>query len=150
MTPPRLNFYYLPSEAREKLDKALDVFPKRGTSDTLLAELETLLPMEAQSGRSHRRRVEGMIYCSERLWSMAMDVGKKEYGADFSRQDLIRLTRSRPMSHYRYLTGSREPMEVLLTRDDALEDPGTALVKFRGDIEALIDFIKTPPESSGR
>ena len=106
--------------------------------------------MEKQSGRSHRRRVEGMIYCSEHLWSLAMESGKGAYGADFSRQDLIRLTGSRPMSHYRYLTGSREPMEVLLTRDDALEDSGTALVKFRDDIEALIDFIKTPPESTGR
>jgi len=45
------------------------------------------------------------------------------------------------MSQYHYLTGSREPMNVLLTRDDALQDPSTAFVKLKHDIETWSEFI---------
>lgn len=137
----RIRFYYLNSEVKHQLEDVLQDFINGQPPQDLLSELNRMLPIKVEDKNSMRQRIEGMIYISERLWSIALEIGKQVYGKKFSRQELWRFTLNLPMSHYRYLTGSREPMPVLLTRDDALEDPSTAIVKLGRDIEALMGFI---------
>lgn len=138
----RIRFYYLKSEIRRQLDALLQELLKGRSEQDFQGEINRLLPIEAKQDKSVKRRVEGMFYISERLWAIGLDMGKKAYGDAFSRQDLWRSTHNLPMSHYRYLTGSREPVPVLITRDDAIEDPSTGLAKLGRDIEALLDFIR--------
>ena len=137
----RLKYYYLDSDSRRRIDDLLENFLKQGSTLHLMERLKELLPIEKWKPNSLRKHVEGMYYLSERLWTLALDAGKKAYGNDFSRENLLRVTRTLPMSQYRYLTGSREPMNVLLTRDDALQDPSTAFVKLKHDIETWSEFI---------
>ena len=141
----RLRFYYLDSKSRDLLEEKLQSFLDGELSESLTEEIKHTLPFEKRDLSTVRRRVEGMIYLTERLWMMALEVGKNAYGSDFSRQNLVGITRALPMSHYHYFTGSREPMNVLITRDDALQDPSAAIVKFKRDIESLAEFIQNAP-----
>ena len=142
----RIRLYYLKSETRRQLDALLQNLLKERSDQDFRAEIDRLLPIEAKQSKSVKRRVEGMFYVSERLWAIGLELGKKAYGEAFSRQDLWRSTHDLPMSHYRYLTGSREPVPVLITRDDALEDPSTGLAKLGQDIEAILGFIRDTRE----
>jgi len=146
----RVKLYFLDSGAKRRLNDALQSFFSRPSPRTLWDELCEILPVDKWKPRTFKERVEGMTLVTERLWLFALESGKKCFSQDFSRRELLHHLRSLPMSHYRYLTGSREPMEILLTRDDALQDPATALVKLRRDIETLAEFIfQLPEEMSG-
>ncbi|MBM3327178.1 MAG: hypothetical protein FJY65_09450 [Calditrichaeota bacterium] len=105
------------------------------TQDDLFEKITDLLPIEKLNQDTVRRRVEGYYYASELLWQKALQGGK------FSRQDLVRKAGLKPLSHYHYLTGSREPRNIVLTRDDYLNDPTTALVKLRDDILAIAKVL---------
>ena len=142
----RIRLYYLKLETRRRLDALLQSFLKGRSDQDFRGEIDRLLSIEAKQSQSVKRRVEGMFYVSERLWAIGLELGKKAYGEAFSRQDLWRSTHDLPMSHYRYLTGSREPVPVLITRDDALEDPSTGLAKLDQDIEAILGFIRDTRE----
>ncbi len=141
----RLRFYYLDTETRGKLEGLLQSSLADSTTADLLNQFKQLLPIQKWDSTSLRRHVEGLFYLSERLWNIAVEKGKQAYGDDFSRENLLRITKTLPMSHYHYLTGSREPADVLLTRDDALQDPPTALVKLTADINSLVEFIQSLP-----
>lgn len=138
----RLRFYYIDKEIIAKLDGILDEFTA-GRTNNVMEQLKQTLPIEKWNDKSLRRYVEGMFYLAEQLWTYALDQGKKTGGDEFSRENLLRITKTMPMSHYSYLVGSREPANVLLTRDDSLQDPPTAMVKLQHDIESLSDFIKS-------
>ena len=137
----RMRFYYVNAEERSRLEALIQRMLKNSSVD-LLAEVKSLLPIEKRNNTSVRKYVEGLFYVAERLWTIGVEKGKEAYGPDFSRENLLRITKTLPMSHYRYLTGSREPMNVLLTRDDALQDPPTAIVKLTNDIASLLEFIQ--------
>lgn len=135
-----MRFYYIDNQIIAKLDGILEEFTAGQTND-VMGQLKQTLPIEKWNEKSLRKHVEGMFYLSEKLWTIALDLGKKTWGDEFSRENLQRITKPMPMSHYGYLVGSREPATVLLTRDDALQDPATAMVKLSHDIESLSDFI---------
>jgi hypothetical protein len=141
----RIKFYYLDSLAREQLNDAIDAFTEDRSVQRLWGAFEDALPATKLKMRSVKKRVEGMAYLIDKLWNLALEVGRNNFGAEFSRIELIRTTQSRPMSHYHYTAGSREPNDVLLTRDDALQDPTTAMVKLKEDIDHLLDFITKAP-----
>jgi hypothetical protein len=136
----RMRFYYLDTQVLGKLDQVLGEFTA-GHADDVMKALNQTLPIVKWNDKSLRRHVEGMFYLSEKLWTFALELGKKTWGAEFSRENLLRITKTMPMSHYSYLVGSREPATVLLTRDDILQDPATAMVKLQHDIKSLSDFI---------
>ena len=138
----RMRFYYIDKQTLAKLDGILDEFIA-GDSSNVMDPLNQALPIQKWDEKSLRGHVEGMFYLSDKLWTHALDLGRATRGDDFSRENLLRATRTMPMSHYRYLLGSREPANVLLTRDDALQDPATAMVKLQRDIESLSDFIQS-------
>jgi hypothetical protein len=143
----RLRFYYLDTETRGKLEALLQTLLAHSATADLMNQFKKLLPIQKRDNTSLRRHVEGLFYLSERLWNIAVEKGKQAYGDDFTRENLLRITKTLPMSHYRYLTGSREPADVLLTRDDALQDPPTALIKLTADINSLLDFIQSLPSN---
>lgn len=138
----RMRFYYLDTKTRSRLEELLQKGLKNSAAAHLLENFKKLVPIEKWNNVSLRRHVEGLFYLSERLWDLAVQRGKEVYGDDFNRENLLRITKTLPMSYYRYLTGSREPADVLLTRDDALQDPATSMVKLTRDIEALTEFIQ--------
>lgn len=143
----RMRFYYLDPATRENLEEIILNFSKGQLQESLLYEIRQSLPFEKKDLSTVKRRVEGMIYLTERLWMIALEAGKNAYGSDFSRQNLVGITRTMPMSHYHYVTGSREPINVLITRDDALQDPSAAFAKFDRDVNSLAEFIQ---ETSAR
>ena len=138
----RMRLYYLHPEAILKLDDVIEKFVHKPEDHNLLEDLGKILPIEKRNPVSFKQRVEAMFYVSEKLWSVALEKGKKTWGEDFSRDNLLRITKTMPMSHYSYLVGSREPANVLLTRNDILQDPVVAMVKLQHDIESLSDFLR--------
>lgn len=146
----RIRLFYLKSESKNSLDGILDKFVDQPLPQRLWQDLLDALPVEKWDSITVKQRVEGLVYIAEELWSLALKLGKKSYGQDFSRRELLHDLRSMPMSHYRYVTGSREPKIALLTRDDALQDPSTSLVKLQRDIETLAEFVRQLPESASR
>ncbi|MCX6640360.1 MAG: hypothetical protein NTW14_07760 [bacterium] len=141
----RIRYYYLDSLGKEQLEDAIAAFLEDKSPQTLWQAFEEALPMAKLKARSTKKRVEGMIYLCERLWPLAIELGQKVHGAEFSRHDLIHSTQSKPMSYYHYTAGSREPNYILMTRDDALQDPTTAIVKLKQDVDHLVNFIHELP-----
>ncbi|TKJ36839.1 hypothetical protein CEE37_14740 [candidate division LCP-89 bacterium B3_LCP] len=138
----RARFYYLKSDTRDKLDQVLTEYLNKESPNDFMGTMGKTLPVEKLNPGTLRVRVEGMHYLAERLWSIGLATGKQKYGEDFSRENFLQITKTMPMSHYHYLNGSREPMEVLLTRDDVLQDPSTAMVKLETDIRTRLAFIQ--------
>ncbi len=131
---PRSELYYLDQESAEKIKKLVERVASKEDKlkpDTLLKELTELLPIQKTDITTVRRRVEGFHYTTEILWKAALDMKIGE------RSEIVRMAKLKPLSHYHYLTGSREPVGNVLTRADYLNDPATALVKLRDDIHGL-------------
>ncbi len=137
----RMRFYYLEKDTAKRLDSILQDFTDTPLNYDLLGQLREVVPISKRDHSSVKQHVEGMFYVSEKLWNIALETGRNTWGEKFSRENLRRMTKSIPMSHYCYLVGSREAPNVLLTRNDALQDPGTAMVKLEHDISSLVDFI---------
>jgi len=126
--------HYLSPDLVKQIEEVVDEYAFGAgdlTPDTLLDRAIDLLPIEKQHTDTIRKRVEGLHYLSELLWNRALETGK------LNRQQIVVKARLRPLSYYHYLTGSREPSNILLTRDDLLNDPPTGLVKLRDDILGL-------------
>jgi hypothetical protein len=138
-------FRYLTTDVVEKIREVVDKF-SLGSADTnvevLLDNITDLLPIQKTDFDTVRRRVEGFYFTSELLWQKAIQSGKE------SRNDLIRRAGLKPLSYYHYLTGSREPANIVLSRDDYLNDPPTSLVKLHDDILALAKVILLDANSS--
>ncbi len=146
----RKKFYYLDLDTRRQLDQVLQSFLFQPSGNGLWQNLCERLPLNKLVPEAQRLRAEGLYYVSECLWSFALQGGKKTFGDSFDRAQLRRTLRVLPMSHYHYLMGSRERRENLLTRHDALQDPGTAIAKLQQDIDALAGFIKNLSENSAQ
>ncbi|MFN3822278.1 MAG: hypothetical protein ACK4OO_08090, partial [bacterium] len=111
----RVELRYLSQESLEKINNLIEHYTqtkgKQG-AEQLFEAITELLPIEKLNPDTVRRRVEGYYFASEELWRKALASGK------FNRQDLIRKAGLKPLSHYHYLTGSREPKAYVLTRSD--------------------------------
>ncbi len=132
---PRSELYYLDKKSSEQIDNLVKRIASEDDKlkpNSLLKEVTELLPIQKTDITTVRRRVEGFHYTTEMLWEAALEL--KIVGG---RSDIVRLAKLKPLSHYHYLTGSREPVSNVLTRADYLNDPATALVKLRDDILGL-------------
>ena len=130
---PRFELYYLEKKSAESIEKIVQQFASDGnklTPEELVDKITLELPIQRSDLSSVRRRVEGFYYTTEILWHEAL-----KYKDD--RPEVVRIAKLKPLSHYHYLTGSREPITNVMTRADYLNDPTTALVKLRDDIIGL-------------
>jgi hypothetical protein len=125
---------YLTSEVASQIAAVVDKYAaasgKEKPSDMYDRVIDKL-PIEKMNADTVRRRVEGLYYTSELLFKRLLAGGK------MNRNDIVRAAELKPLSHYHYMTGSRESRNNVLTRDDYLNDPSTALVKLKDDIVGL-------------
>ena len=130
---PRFELYYLDKNAAENIEKIVQEFAgntKNMSGENLVEKVTTELPIQRSDLTSVRRRVEGFYFTTEILWREALKHND-------SRPAVVKIAELKPLSHYHYLTGSREPITNVMTRADYLNDPTTALVKLRDDILGL-------------
>lgn len=127
---PRTELYYLDKKTAEQIDALVKRFAsgEEGlTPEVMLKQLTEMLPFQKSDITTVRRRVEGFYVTTEILWQEALKLHT-------DRPAIVRMAELKPLSHYHYLTGSREPVGNVLTRADYLNDPPTALVKLKDDI----------------
>jgi hypothetical protein len=131
---------YLTNEIAGQIDRLMKEFVEAGGKETpeqLFDRVTSVLPVEKLNADTVRLRVEGYYYASEYIFKLLLQRGK-------TRNAIVQAAALRPLSHYHYLVGSREPFNLLLTRDDYLNDPSTALVKLKDDIIAIAKLILIP------
>ena len=129
---------YLPSNSRDQIDKLADQFTTGAielTPEDFIERLKEILPVQKLKVDTVRRRVEGYAHVTDLLWDKAMEIG------NLDRHQIVIRAKLRPLSHYHYTTGSREPAVAVRTRDDYMNDPGTALEKLKEDIRGLAGLI---------
>lgn len=122
---------YLRGEVVNKISSLLDNFVAaagKEKPEAFFDKVVALLPIEKMDADTVRRRVEGLYYTSELIFKRLLAGGK------MTRNDIVRAAGLKPLSHFHYLTGSREPKNIVLTRDDYLNDPSTALIKLKDDV----------------
>jgi hypothetical protein len=130
---PRFKLTYLDNDSADKIEKIVQQYAsdtKKMTGEQLVDRVTEELPIQRSNQTSVRRRVEGYYFTTEILWTQALKYND-------SRPEIVKIARLKPLSHYHYLTGSREPITNVMTRADYLNDPSTALVKLRDDIIGL-------------
>ncbi len=133
---------YLRVEVVNKISGLLDNFvAASGTEkpEEFFDKVVVVLPIEKMDSDTVRRRVEGLYYASELIFKRLLAGGK------MTRSDIVRAAGLKPLSHFHYLTGSREPKNIVLTRDDYLNDPSTALVKLKDDIVHIAPLLLKQP-----
>ncbi len=129
---------YLAKDVAERINQMVNQITtgeEEITADNLIDKVTELLPIQKLQSETVRRRVEGFHFTAELLWQKAIEITKS------TRAEVVRIAKLKPLSHYHYLTGSREPRDNVLTRDDFLNDPATAMVKLREDIISLAKVI---------
>jgi len=133
---------YLNGDVATKISTQLDSFVAaagKEKPEAFFDKIVALLPIERMDADTVRRRVEGLYYTSELIFKRLLAGGK------MTRPDIVREAGLKPLSHFHYLTGSREPKNIVLTRDDYLNDPTTALVKLKDDILSVsVLLFKNP------
>ncbi len=129
---------YLRGEVVNKISSLVDGFVSaagKEKTEVFFDKVVVLLPIEKMDADTVRRRVEGLYYTSELIFKRLLAGGK------MTRNDIVRAAGLKPLSHFHYLTGSREPKNIVLTRDDYLNDPSTALVKLKDDILGVAQLL---------
>lgn len=137
---PRFELYYLDKKSAENIEKIVQQYAKdtkkmsedtkKMSEEDIVDKVTTELPIQRDDLTSVRRRVEGFYFTTEILWREALKYND-------SRPQVVKIAKLKPLSHYHYLTGSREPITNVMTRADYLNDPTTALVKLKDDIVGL-------------
>ncbi len=130
---PRIELFYLDKKSADQIEQTIKKYADQPAEDPeeLYAQIIQVLPIQKSDYTSVRRRVEGLYYSTEILWHEALRI------FNGNRQRVVQLAKLKPLSHYHYLTGSREPFGNVMTRADYLNDPSTALVKLKDDIIGL-------------
>jgi len=105
--------------------------------EEFMKSIKELLPLHKTDQDTWKTRLEGLFEISELLFDATLAKGKEKEGETWDRQNIVVEAQLRPFSYYHWLTGSREPASNVLTRDDYLNDPTTALVKLEDDIKSL-------------
>lgn len=130
---PRTELYYLEKKTAEKIEVLVKEFAsdtKKMAAEQLYDKLTEMLPIQKSDMGTVRRRIEGLYVTSEFLWQEALKIKN-------DRHAIVKMAELKPLSHYHYLTGSREPVGNVMTRADYLNDPSTAIVKLKDDIIGL-------------
>lgn len=131
-------FHFIDKDTISKLDELSSSFCDNGQNvEDFLAKLKELLPVHKTDQTTWKARVEGFYEVSEQLFHQVLEKGTAKFGEEWNRQRIVVEAKMRPFSYYHWITGSREPVTNVLTRDDYLNDPTTALVKLEDDIVAL-------------
>ncbi|MDP8228073.1 MAG: hypothetical protein P9M15_01315 [Candidatus Electryoneaceae bacterium] len=133
-----IELHYVSSEIADQISNIIKEFidnSGKPTGKELLDSLSKILPIERMDTDTVRRRVEGLHFVTEILWQKILDTGK------FNRQEIIQMAKLKPLSYYHYLTGSRDPVNNVLSRDDYLNDPSSAIAKLTDDITGLAQII---------
>lgn len=134
----RQEFHFVDDKMIIKLDQLTREFvDKKHTPEEFVAKLKEMLPVHKTDQSTWKLRVEGYFEVSEKLFDEVLDKGQAIHGEEWNRQKVVVAAKMRPFSYYHWITGSREPVNNVLTRDDYLNDPTTALVKLEDDILAL-------------
>ncbi len=131
---PRFELYYLDKKSAEEIEDMVTQLAAGKTQldpEEFLNKLTAKLPIVKSDITSVRRRIEGFYYTTEILWREALKLNNGD------RKEIIHIAKLKPLSHYHYLTGSREPQINVMTRADYFNDPTTALVKLHDDIIGL-------------
>jgi len=113
------------------------------TPEQLMAKLKELMPVHKTDSNTWKARVEGLFEVSEMLFQAVLDKGQQKHGEEWNRSRVVLESKMRPFSYYHWVVGSREPVNNVLTRDDYLNDPTTALVKLEDDILSLARLFLT-------
>ncbi len=141
--PREKEFHYLDKEAVTKLDEVSRAFLTSSDSlEGFIAKIKELLPVHKTDQTTWKTRVEGFYEVSEILFQAVLEKGVAKFGEDWNRQRVVVEAKMRPFSYYHWITGSREPVANVLTRDDYLNDATTALVKLEDDIIALAKLYR--------
>ncbi|MBD3166742.1 hypothetical protein GF324_09100 [bacterium] len=140
----RGKLYYVMDDLQDKIDQIISEFERDATltPEQLMEALKKLLPIEKADFATAKRRVEGMYLVAERLFNTVYDLGRFRYGDEWTRGRVTREAELRPFHHFHWTTGSREPQRNVLTRDDFLNDPATALIKLESDISSLAQLMR--------
>lgn len=135
--------HFLNEELAENLVKITREFLGGSESgEDLLNRAKKMLPVHKTDQSTWKARVEGYYEISEELFKSCVDKGKVKYGDEWDRQKVVNEAKLRPFSYYHWLTGSREPIDNVLTRYDYLNDPTTAMVKLEDDIKSLTNLYR--------
>ena len=128
---------YLTSEVVSQINTLVEGFitsEGKLTPEQLIEKVKALLPIEKIKPDTVKRRVEGYYYTSEFIFKRLLKGGQ-------TRPGIVHDAGLKPLSHYHYLVGSREPANLLLTRDDYLNDPSTSLIKLHDDIVGIANLL---------
>jgi hypothetical protein len=137
---PHHDLQYLPAAATEALRPLVEQFcagTLKLTPQELLQRVTALLPVEKLNRTTLIQRVEGYYYVGELLWKELL-VGRK-----LDRNDVIRMAGIKSLGYYHHKLGSREPGDLVVTRNDYFTDPPTALEKLGDDIVGLAQIVLT-------
>ena len=135
---------YVSSEVAEQISQLIEEFittDDEMTGEKLLNRVHLLLPIERMKTETVRQRIEGLHFVTEILWQKILDTGK------FNRQEVVQMAKLKPLSYYHYLTGSREQVSNVMSRDDYMNDPSTAIAKLKDDVTGLARIIPMVLES---
>jgi hypothetical protein len=140
----RGKLYYVTDETQEKIEQIVSEFEHDTnlTAEQLMEALKKILPIEKTNMDTGKRRVEGFYLVAEQLFNIVLDLGKFRYGDEWTRGRLTKEANLLPFSHFHWTAGSREPTQNVLTRDDFLNDPATALIKLESDICSLAELMR--------
>lgn len=108
-----------------------------GPPEQLIARLKELLPVHKTDKETWKARVEGFDIASQLLIDRVIEIGQEKEGKGFDLDMVTSRARLRPLSYYHYVTGSREPAQNVMSREDYFNDPTTALVKLEDDLMSL-------------
>lgn len=111
--------------------------------EALLAKLKEVLPVHKTDQTTWKARVEGFYEVSDLLFEEVLEKGTAKFGEEWDRKRVVNEAKMRPFSYYHWITGSREPASNLLSKEDFLNDPTTALVKLEDDIVALAKLYRS-------
>ncbi len=136
-------YHFVGTDTLREIEGVTDQFGCNEQSpQQMFTKLEEILPVEKTNPSTWKARVEGFYHVSDNFFNNVLTIGQARYGEDWNRSKVIQEAKLFPFSHYHWLTGSREPIANMLTRDDYLNDPCTALIKLEDDILSLGGLLK--------
>jgi hypothetical protein len=132
------NLHFLDESQAEKVKSVTHKFCEGDApAEHLIARLKELLPVHKTDKETWKARVEGFDIAADMLIDRLVELGGEKEGKSFDREAVVTRARLRPLSYYHYVTGSREPAQNVMKREDYFNDPTTALVKLEDDLMSL-------------
>ncbi len=134
------DYTYLDENLVEKLDTSAELYIHvKQNPEEFVKLLKDLLPIEKSTPDTWKKRVEGFYHVSECIINFIINLDSDQ---SWDRELIEQEADLRPLSHYHWKTGSREPVSSLMTRDGFFNDPRTSLTKLEEDIVSLSDLLR--------